>query len=172
MTSSSPNPAWPLPSNRENAGRQLALRAALDYALSPITMQACPGMVRTEEGILELADKFAAWLEQAKAEPDNQCKPVFEAVPGFNLDAVLKPAVDAAERLQEAMRAASAPADAAEDTQQPETGDPAIDAYIASDDRVIDLIRKMDVILGQMGARLFLAEGKIENLLRRSSRRT
>jgi len=60
MTASTPNSAWPLPSDAENAGRALALRAALDFALSP--QQQRRGMLPTEERVLELADKFAAWL--------------------------------------------------------------------------------------------------------------
>lgn len=63
MTNSNPNPAWPLPSDGENAGRQLALRAALDFALSP--QQQRRGMLPTEERVIELADKFAAWLDAA-----------------------------------------------------------------------------------------------------------
>lgn len=61
MIASTPNPAWPLPSDAENAGRALALRAALDFALSP--QQQRRGMLPTEERVLELADKFAAWLD-------------------------------------------------------------------------------------------------------------
>lgn len=171
MTASNPNLAWPLPSSAENAGRQLALRAALDYALSPLVVNARLGTVPTEERVLELADTFAAWLEGPKPEPDNQCRPVFQAVPGFNLGGVLKPAVDAAERLQEAIRAASAPADAAEEAAPTESGDSAIDDYIASDNRVIALTEKLIAEQRQLAQRMVIAEGKIDNLLRRPSRR-
>lgn len=207
MTTSSPNPAWPLPSNRENAGRQFALRAALDYALSPITMHACPGMVRTEDGILELADKFAAWLEKSKVEtlsgtrpgaPEPQASFVryptyrarvdedgrfcgLELCPGktFRFGAQSGPmpqelpplgakitGLDDEAKYAWDLGAACWSAPDVEPVQfgdgtpmrdlQPtepgveaaatETGDPAIDAYIQSDNRIIAMVQRLEAI--------------------------
>lgn len=114
MTSSSPNPAWPLRSDAENAGRALALRAALDFAISP--QQQRRGMLVTEERVLELAGKFAAWLADAEPAHFSGGTDIRDLQPTDTGHAC-----DEAEAL--------------------EAADPVIDAYIESDKRVMAMMQ-------------------------------
>lgn len=188
MTGSNPNPAWPLPSDSENAGDSILPPAchveltqpsirerAFDAAQRLILSQPHMAVGRLEQNrladyVIEVAERFEGWMRAAPT-PDLR---TFGDNVGEKIVAPLDQADGGAGIDLDALLAAVAAKTAlhCETSGDPtETGDPAIDAYIASDNHLMELVRQMDQNLGQMGARLFLAEGKIENLLRRAPRR-
>ena len=181
MIASTPNPAWPLRSDAENAGRALALRAALDFALSP--QQQRRGMLPTEERVLELADKFAAWLQEPADKADavhpNVCasgKPVTvttsQIVEELRQQAVsIKDIWTEIFRLRRDVPARGmdpVPADIPDEAEALEAADPVIDAYIESDKRVIDLTKHTAEELLKMAMRVTVLEDKVAGLVRLS----
>jgi hypothetical protein len=165
MIGSTPNPAWPLRSDAENAAsaappvaelgskqptrRERAFDAAQRLVLSQ------PHMVigqleqnRLATFVLELADRFEAWM----------------AEPWIDL----RSAEDRFEAPQYARFDPSEPVDSSVDlgdeAEAFEAADPVIDAYIESDKRVIALTDEMLKEQLKMAARLTIVEDKIRHL--------
>lgn len=149
MTSSNPNPAWPLRSEGENAEqgclppvchveltRPSIRERAFDAAQRLILSQPHMAVGRLEQSrladyVIEMAERFETWM-RAALPPDLR-------VAG---DVAFAEAADC----------------------QDQQGD------IASDNGVIALTEKLIAEQRQLAQRMMIAEGKIDNLLRRTAR--
>ncbi|PXW67881.1 hypothetical protein C7451_12317 [Blastomonas natatoria] len=169
MTNSNPNPAWPLPSEGENAEEscipptphlelaKLSIRErAFDAAQRLILSQPHMAVGRLEQNrladsVIEMAERFEGWM---RADPTPDLRTFVGDIGPFSQ---LSPT---------------------EITDHPgkydwaatETDDPAIDDYIASDNRVIAVTEKLIADQRHLSQRMIIAEGKIENLLLRAVR--
>lgn len=157
MTASTPNPAWPLPSDAENAGQprggcihcldnhksalQPTLRErAFDAAQRLVLSQPHMAIGQLEQNrlatyILDLAARFEAWMAEPKHEmsPDVRDTLWWKLSPGRPMDSfAVHPADIDAEH-----------ADIPDEAEALEAADPVIDAYIESDKRVMAMMQKL-----------------------------
>lgn len=184
MTSNSPNPAWPLRSDAENAAsafppvselrstqptrRERAFDAAQRLVLSQPHMAI--GQIeqnRLATYILELAARFEAWM----AEPwidlrtceDRVAAPQY---PWFGQGEPVNVDVSFHDLIKRSGFPDPAPADIPDEAEALEAADPVIDAYIESDKRVMALTEAMRKEQRSALQRLIIVEGKVESLLR------
>lgn len=183
MTTSNPNPAWPLPSDDKNAEESIFPPAcrlqliqpsirerAFDAAQRLILSQPHMAVGRLEQNrladyVIEMAERFEGWMRAAPT-PDLR---TFGDNGGEKIVAPLDQADGGAEIDLDALLAAVAAKTAlhCETSGEPiETGDPTIDAYIESDKRVVSLTQAMLEEQVKMAARMTVVEDKVASLVR------
>lgn len=188
MTINSPNPAWPLRSDAENAASALPpvpeLRStqptrrerAFDAAQRLVLSQPHMAIGQLEQNrlatyILELAARFEAWMAEPwidlRTAEDRVAAPQYA---GFAQCEPLHKEVSFDELIKASGFPDPAPADIPDEAEALEAADPVIDAYIESDKRVMALTDAMLKEQRSALQRLIIVEGKVESLLRKRNR--
>lgn len=194
MTASTPNPAWPLPSDAENAGEprggcihcldnhKSALQPtrrerAFDAAQRLVLSQPHIAIGQLEQNrlatyILELAARFEAWMAEPwidlRTAEDRVAAPQYA---GFAQWEPLHKEVSFEDLIKASGFPDPAPADIPDEAEALEAADPVINAYIESDNRVIELMGELMKDQRSLAQRLFILEPKVASLLRTNSRR-